>query len=102
MVSTSKINNKKADAKASAYSHRIPLWESGILTFSLLLKVRRTFSLLYYPGILSRGIGIVKGYFMVFLNFLLHKFVDGLTQIVNGILVPCGHRVHHTVAHMIF
>jgi len=33
---------------------------------------------------------------------LLHEFVNGLAQVVDGTLVTGLHRVHHAVAHMVF
>ena len=32
---------------------------------------------------------------------LFHKFVDGLTQIVDGILISGGDSIHHAVTHVI-
>ena len=32
---------------------------------------------------------------------LFHKFVNGLTQIVDGILVSCADGIHHAVTHMV-
>ena len=34
--------------------------------------------------------------------FLFHKLVHCLTQIVDGIFVSGRHRIHHTMAHMVF
>ena len=31
----------------------------------------------------------------------LHEFINGLAQIVDGVRIPGGYRVHHAVAHMI-
>ena len=60
MVSTSKTNNKKADADASAYSHNFPVQEEVKETVSHMLTVRRMFSLLDYLVILTQFFPIVK------------------------------------------
>ena len=33
---------------------------------------------------------------------LFHEFVDCLAQIVNGVFISSGYRIHHTVAHVVF
>ena len=69
MVSTSKINNKKADAK-HPHIHTVFPQDSGekwnINRFTHLLTVRRMFSLLYYLGILAYPMGNVKHNFSLF------------------------------------
>ena len=32
---------------------------------------------------------------------LLHKFIDGLAQIIDGVCIAGGNGIHHAVAHMI-
>ena len=32
---------------------------------------------------------------------LLHEFIDGLTQLINGSSVSSGYRIHHAVAQMV-
>ena len=33
---------------------------------------------------------------------LFHKLVNGLAQIVDGLLISGGYRIHHAVTHVIF
>jgi hypothetical protein len=61
MVSTS-ITTKKRMPSIRTFTDS-PEEEGGILTVSLLLAVRRMFSLLYYLGILSHLEPLVKHYF---------------------------------------
>ena len=45
---------------------------------------------------------LTKSYLSETTPISLHKFVNGLTQIVDGLRIACRYRIHHAVPHMVF